>query len=141
MILFVKNNHGFLQNKLKLLFIFIFIFNAEYKDLLQIYKRNDNIKIALCTMGKDENLYANEFIEYYIKLGVNQLFIYDDNDDNKERIYDIMDKKYQKYVTIYETKKFHINNQTAAFTECYNNNKDKFDWFLMLDMDEYLYKI
>ena len=26
-----------------------------------------------------------------------------------------------------------------AFTECYKNNYIKFDWFLMLDMDEFLY--
>lgn len=26
-----------------------------------------------------------------------------------------------------------------AFTECYNNNYHKFDWFLMVDMDEFLY--
>ena len=32
-----------------------------------------------------------------------------------------------------------INHQSKAFTTCYNNNKDKFDWFLMVDMDEFLY--
>ena len=31
-------------------------------------------------MGKNENLYINEFINYYIKLGIDHIFIYDDND-------------------------------------------------------------
>ena len=139
MIIFFNINHGIRINKFKLLFIFIFLFNFKYEDEQNNYKRNNNIKIALCTMGKDENLYANEFIKYYINLGVNHLFIYDDNDDDEEKINDIMNKEYKKYVTIFETKKVHINNQTASFTECYNNNKNKFDWFLMLDMDEFLY--
>jgi len=51
-----------------------------------------DIKIALCTMGKEENLYVEEFIEYYIKLGIDHIFIYDDNDPNKEQIYKAIDK-------------------------------------------------
>jgi hypothetical protein len=54
------------MNKFKLLFIFIFLFNFKYEDEQKNYKRNNNIKIALCTMGKDENLYVNEFIKYYL---------------------------------------------------------------------------
>ena len=33
-------------------------------------------------MGKGENLYVNEFIDYYMNLGVDHIFIYDDNDIN-----------------------------------------------------------
>ena len=50
-----------------------------------------------------------------------------------------MDKKFIKNVSIFETKKYNIDNQSHAFTECYKSNYDKFDWFLMLDVDEYLY--
>ena len=89
-------------------------------------------------MGKKENLYVKEFIDYYIKLGVDHIFIYDDNDINSERISDVIDKSYKKYVTIYENKKKIIRNQRNAFTTCYNNNKKIFDWFLMIDIDEYL---
>ena len=38
-------------------------------------KEDNNIKVALCTMGKYENFYANEFVEYYIKLGIDHLYI------------------------------------------------------------------
>ena len=99
----------------------------------------DNIKVALCTMGKRENLYAKEFIEYYVNLGVDQLFLFDDNDPNTERISDIVEDKYKPYVTIYENIKDTIKNQSIAFTTCYHNNIDKFDWFIMIDMDEFLY--
>ena len=35
-----------------------------------------------------------------------------------------------------------INNmQSKAFTDCYQKNKNLFDWFLMIDTDEYLYLV
>ena len=36
-------------------------------------------------MGKNENLYIKEFVDYYIKLGINHIFIYDDNENSTER--------------------------------------------------------
>lgn len=30
-------------------------------------------KIALCTMGKYENLYVKEFIDYYFKIGIDHI--------------------------------------------------------------------
>ena len=135
----MKINQEISLIKLNLILVYLINIYFLFKYGNHIDKNNENIKIALCTMGKDENLYVEEFIEYYVKLGVNHLFIYDDNENNTEKIFDIMNKQYQKYVTIFETNIFKINNQTSAFTECYNNHKKEFDWFIMVDMDEYLY--
>ena len=99
------------------------------------------IKIALCTMAKNENLYAKEFINYYIKLGIDQIYIYDDSDEklNIEKNSDIMIFQYKKYLTIYNNIKNEIHNQSEAFTDCYNKHNKQYDWILMIDMDEYLY--
>ena len=97
------------------------------------------IKVSLCTMGKNVNLYIKEFINYYIKLGIDQIFIYDDNDMNSEKISLEIDKEQKKYVTIYENIKNKIFNQSDAFTDCYQKNKNKYDWILMVDTDEFLY--
>jgi len=59
-------------------------------------------------MGKEENLYAKEFIEYYIKLGFDHLFIYDNNSPNTEKIIEILENKYINQVTIYESLKMNI---------------------------------
>ena len=124
-------------NKIKNLYkFFLFIIWQIIIFISFIYKSN-NIKIALCTMGKKENLYVDEFIHYYRKLGFNKIFIYDDNDANTEKFRDVINPLIN-YVKIYENIKNKINNQLEAFTDCYKNNKDKFDWFLMVDMDEYL---
>ena len=102
-------------------------------------ENNKNIKVCLCTMGKSENLYAKEFIEYYIKLGFDHLFIYDNNSPNTEKISQVLEEKYKNQVTIYETYKYNITNQPQAFTDCYLNNSLMYDWILMIDMDEFLY--
>jgi hypothetical protein len=70
------------------------------------------------------------------------------NDKNKnnnepftEKIRDVLDNKYEEKITIYETYNLNISSQSQAFTDCYKNNLKKFDWFIMVDMDEYLYII
>ena len=125
--------------KIEALFISLAIHNFLYMIVHRTLLTKKNIKIAVCTMGKNENLYIKEFIEYYFKMGIDHIFIYDDNDPNTEQIYNIIDKKYKYNVTIYEAKKFNIYRQSDAFTKCYNINNKKFDWFLMVDMDEFLY--
>ena len=117
--------------------LIIFIILLEVRFLF--FKNKKEIKIALCTMGKQENLYISEFIQYYIKLGIDHIFLYDDNDPGTEKFSDITDKKYKKYVTIKEAKTDKIVNQSVAFSDCYKKNINKFDWFLMVDMDEFLF--
>lgn len=80
---------------MKIIIIFIFIIIS----IFLLYK-SSNIKIAICTMAKKENLYIKEYVDYYIKLGIDHIFIYDNNDDNTEKISDIIGKSYKHYITI-----------------------------------------
>lgn len=112
----------------------------------KIYKNAKNInqptlKIALCTMGKKENLYSKEFINYYFRLGVDHIFIYDDNPSNSEKISVTIENRFRNFVSIYNTSEKNLKRQFEFFTDCYTNNKYKFDWFLMFDMDEYLFVV
>lgn len=121
--------------------IFIYFFYCLLKIIFVNIERNKkkNIKVALCTMGKKENLYAGEFMEYYMKLGVDHMFIYDNNDPLSEKIEDVLDTKYKEKISFYQTKNLNITNQIEAFNNCYKNNLKFYDWFIMVDMDEYLY--
>lgn len=118
-------------------FVFFLILIIIYQFFFFLYK-SFNLKIAICTLAKEENLYIKEYVDYYKKLGVNHIFIYDNNDENKEKIDDIIGKSYKDFVTIYRNKKGSINNQSVAYTTCYNNNNKKFDWIFMNDIDEFL---
>ena len=86
-------------------------------------------------MAKNENLYVKEFINYYEKLGIDNIFIYENNNYNTERIKEVVPFTNKIKVEVYENIKGRIKNQPDACTECYNNNKNKFDWFLMIDLD------
>ena len=126
-----------IQLKISSIFLLIVLYKYCLKRLSNPFKKN--IKLALCTMGKKENLYVEQFIDYYIKLGIDHIFIYDDNDNNTEKISDCIKNQYKEKVTIYENFQNYIKKQSDAFTNCYSNNYKRYDWFLMIDMDEYLY--
>ena len=82
---FIKNDKSF---KIRLLTIYIFLI----LNFCMYFKNEKEIKVALCTMGKNENLYVNEFVQYYSKLGIDHIFIYDDNDPETEKISDALDE-------------------------------------------------
>lgn len=127
--------------KLLLLIILTIYILSCIKSSDENLTEKEIIKIALCTIGKKENLYVEEFIEYYIKLGVDKMFIYDDNDPFTEKMEDVIDPKYKNKVSFMETKKLKLGHQSLALTHCYQSNYKNFDWFIMVDMDEFLYII
>ena len=91
--LFIK----FFKKKI-LLLLFIFYFNG----IVVFYKKNKNIKVAICTIGKKENLYVKEFINYYVKLGIDKIFIYDDNEPYTEKFSSEIEPRYKDFVSIYK---------------------------------------
>ena len=130
--------HISLYFKLRKTYVYL---NKNKKNKSEIdFNQTSKLNIALCTMGKGENLYAKEFVDYYLKLGIDHIFIYDDNDPNTEKFTDVIGQTY-KDVTIFENIKDKIRHQSTAFTDCYERNKLKYDWFLMIDMDEFLYLV
>lgn len=121
----------------KIIIISLFII---FSIISYIYPKNEsnNLKLAICTLVRKENLYINEFIDYYIKLGFDHIYIYDINRPNTEKISDVINEKYEDYITIYENISNYIPNQKIGYIHCYKNNKNKYDWIFMIDIDEYL---
>ena len=122
-------------NKIKIKFLLLNIILLFY---LFIFKIKKKLKIALCTMCKNEKLYIKEFIDYYKQLGIDNIFIYDDNKIKSEKFSNDINILKEKNVKIYDTQKMNVNNQKDAFTLYYNTFFKKFDWILMVDMDEFL---
>jgi hypothetical protein len=106
----------------------------------QIFKSNtDLLKICICTFAKNQNLYINEFVEFYQKIGINKIFLYDNNDENGEKFDDIL--------------KLYINNGTVEIinwrgknaeheemmSDCYKNNYINYDWLIFYEIDEYIH--
>lgn len=101
-------------------------------------KYNHTGKIALCCIGKCENNYIREWVEYHVGIGFDKIFIYDNNDTNGEHFEDVI----QDYI---DSGKCEIVSyrgrkccQEEAYHDCYVNNKDNYDWIAVFDIDEFL---
>ena len=117
----------------KCIFILLFLFYL----VIKLYKKF--IKVCVCTCGKKENLYAKEFIQHYIKYGVDKIFIYDNNDIDGERFNNVLsDYINSGFVKILDWRgKTQI--QMPAFNHCYQTNKNIYNYFIFFDMDEFIY--
>lgn len=98
------------------------------------------MKVAVCVIVKNENLYIREWVDYYKKLGFAKVILYDNNDsvggeDILPVIQDYIDSKFLIY-NYYKDKKV---CQATAYNECYRKYKDTYEWIAFLDTDEFLY--
>ena len=132
------------KNIIKCLFFFFFILlilyskNKVTKIDKKFSKIKKNIKVSICTLGKNENRYIREFIEYYKNYGIDQIFLYDNNDENGEKfeevIKDFIDNGFVKILNFRGKKREQLN----ILNHCYLNNYEKFDWLIFYDIDEYI---
>ena len=120
---------------LKIVLIITINFNSFYN-----FKRNiNNIKVCICTIGKEENKYIREFTEYYFNFGVDKIFLYDNNDKNKENfeevIKDYIDNGYVEVINWRGVQKPHFH----AINDCYIRYNHYFDWLIFYDIDEFIH--
>ena len=118
---------------MKIIKIIYIIFNII---ILQSKKKN---KVCICTIGKKENIYAREYVDYYKNKGINKIFIYDNNDKNGES-FDLVLKDYIDigYVEVIDIRGVNAP-QIKAMEDCRRKNFKKFDWLIFYDMDEFLF--
>ena len=97
------------------------------------------IKVCLCTLGKKENRYVREYVGHYKKYGVDKIIIYDNNDLNSEKFETVLsDYIKDDFVEIINCRgKSTI--QINTLKDCYKKNYKVYDWFIMIDMDEYIF--
>ena len=99
----------------------------------------NKIKICICTIGKKENLYVREYVNYYKNLGVDKIFIYDNNDKNDENfdliLKDFIDTGFVEIINIRGV----LAPQVKAFEDCRKKNYKKYDWMMFFDIDEYIF--
>ena len=105
------------------------------------------MKVALVVIGRLENRYAVEYVEYYKQLGFDQIFIIDNNYDGEEHFEDVLQSYIDdKFVTIidYRNKKndegdaWDHSIQVISYIDVYHKIKNDYDWIAFFDFDEYL---
>ena len=112
--------------------------SVDYKKIKE--KGNNKYIYHTCVINraKNENLYIREFVEHYLSIGVEKFYLGDDNPEDVENLFDVLDdyiKKgiveveftYKRNITLYEFYEY-------TFRSVYNRCK----WFIMYDTDEFL---
>lgn len=111
-------------------------FSNESKDYSML---NKNFNICICSICKNEKLYIKEFVEYYYNLGVDKLFIYDNNEIDGENLMNILYEYIKNnFVKIIDVRGL-SSIQIPIYNYCYKNNKNLYNWIGFVDIDEYLF--
>lgn len=97
-------------------------------------------KIALVTLAHKDDLYIQEWIEYNLKLGFDDIFIYQNNwkwdgykPNDKVHIYDYDGQTYKSDEPIWVR-----NIQAKCFTEFGRKYYNEYEWVAFFDVDEFL---
>ena len=96
------------------------------------------MRVVLCCMAKNEHLYINDFVNHYVKLGFDKIYIYDNDDLDKQFIGDFIDQK-DKVEIINVRGVVQPKLQQKCYTEFYNTHE--FDWVFYCDIDEFLFGV
>ena len=107
-------------------------------NLISLFMNKQKDKVCICVIGKGENRYIKEYVEHYKTLGVDKIFLYDNNDKKGERFESVLSQYINEgYVSIINYRgKF--APQLTMYEKCYNKNKYIYDWFIFFDIDEFI---
>ena len=98
------------------------------------------MRVVLCAMAKNEHLYINDWVNHYLKLGFDKIYLYDNDDIDKTFIGDYIENKDKvEIINIRGQKKEHL--QHDIYTGFYNAHNKQFDWCLFCDIDEFLFGV
>lgn len=97
------------------------------------------MNVAVCCIGRSENRYIREYVEHYKSIGVDKIFIYDNNYDGEEHFEDVINDHIESgFIDIIDYRNRTLC-QLMAYQDCYNKYGGDYDWILFIDCDEYLY--
>ncbi|KAG4097231.1 hypothetical protein H8356DRAFT_426419 [Neocallimastix lanati (nom. inval.)] len=118
-----------------------------------VIDNNKPLRITLCAIGRDENLYIREWVEWYKNLGVNKIVLYDNNKVDGEKFEDVInDYIINGFVKVINRRGIVKTNkeigpkeikekksvQAESYHDCYYNNYKNNDWIFFFDIDEFL---
>ena len=96
------------------------------------------MKVALCCIGRLENRYIREYVDFYLGIGVDKIFLYDNNYDGEEYFEDVIGD----YISQGSVEVINYRNrercQVSAYQDCYDKHGSEYDWICFFDIDEYL---
>lgn len=91
--------------------------------------------LAVCAIAKNEGPYFREWIEWYLKQGVEKFYIYDNEstDSTKEVLAPYIESGVVDY-TFFPGQK----QQLAAYDDCFKRHRLETRWLAVIDLDEFI---
>lgn len=93
------------------------------------------MEIAIVAIAKNENLYVNEWINWHLNLGFDKIIICDNNDEDSERLSQVIDNKnviIKEYIGVKKV-------QSIAYTDMFLEYRNRYAWICFIDIDEYIF--
>ena len=97
------------------------------------------MKIGICCIVKQENLYLRDWVKYYHDMGISKIILYDNNDVKGEYPQQVIGDYIANGFVDYKNARGFYRYQIEAYNQCYNEYKTELDWIGFLDIDEYWY--
>ena len=95
-------------------------------------------RVLLCGIGKLENDYIREWVEYHKRLGFTNIVLYDNNDPDGERFEDVIGDYIKSGYVILKNWRGRELAQIPSYNECYKEYHGKYDWIGFWDIDEFI---
>lgn len=127
-----RNTLIFLENLLNIPYRIYFagrsLFKSKNKQCKKYY-------ISICAIFKNEGKYLLEWIEYHKMLGVDHIYLY--NNNSEDNYLEILEAYINEgFITLKSWPM--LNGQMEAYKDCYNLNKNETEWLALLDLDEFI---
>ena len=127
----------------KILLFILYIYLLDYSNKIVLFKSYKiyNMKVCVCTLGKNENLYIKEFVEHYKKYGIDKIYLYDNNDIDGEKFDDVIGEYVENdFVEIIDWRGVKgTSTYYGIMNSCYQSFQDQYDWLIFYEIDEFLY--
>ena len=103
----------------------------KHRDLWQTEEKTT---VAICAIGRLENRYAVEWVEHYKQMGVDRIYIYDNNrPEDGETFADVL----QPYIEAGFVEIVYFEGlQKDAYEKCYRDHSGDYEWIGFFDFDE-----
>ena len=96
------------------------------------------MKTAICAIAKNENNYIKEWCDYHLELGFDKIYVFDNNDNNGERISDAVSCDSVVIDNRFRGKNDRMH-QGDAYISFYREKSKYYDWVAFIDIDEFIY--
>ena len=114
------------------------VFKPNFTGYKIKYYTNKKIKgICICVVGKKENLYAKEFVEYYINLKVDKIIVVDNNDIDGERFEDVLEYYILNNLVEIVDSRGISSIQMPIYNYVYKKYSPDYDWIAFINFDEF----